>query len=122
MVDGAISKLKAEMEANKDDSYIQYIGQFLLQRIEANPDDAAKLASKDKTIAKSLEAMRGEAKKKQKNGMAMLTPDQGFAIVLKYFGITGAAAPVPAPVSVAPPAATVKNPISDFDVKLDDFL
>ncbi|MDO3680408.1 hypothetical protein [Paenibacillus ehimensis] len=120
----AIAKIEAEMKANQDDSYIQYIGQFLLQRIETNPDDAAKLASKDKTIAKSLEAMKGEAMKKQKNGMAMLTPDQGFAIVLKYFGITGAAAPVPASVVTAPAAdATVaKKPVSDFDVKLDDFL
>lgn len=118
----AIAKIEAEMKANKDDSYIQYIGQFLLQRLEANPDDAAKLASKDKTIAKSLEAMEKEARKKQKNGRAMLTPDEGFAIVLKYFGITGAAAPVPTPTSVAPPAVTAKNPISDFDVKLDDFL
>ncbi|KEQ22858.1 hypothetical protein [Paenibacillus tyrfis] len=109
----AIVKIKSEMEANKDNAYIQYIGQFLLQRIEANPDDAAKLASKDKTIAKSLEAMKSEAKKKQKNGMAMLTPDEGLAIVLKYFGT--------APIAVTTSTITHKNHASDFDVKLEDF-
>lgn len=113
----AINKLRVEMDGNKDNSYIQVIGNFLLQHIEANPDCAKKITAGDKSIAKSLDAMAAEARKKQHNGMAMLTDAEGFAIVLKYFGVEGA------PVSYSvkqPPSKTTEKP--KFDVSLDDFL
>ncbi|MGG0939197.1 hypothetical protein ABHN11_24600 [Brevibacillus centrosporus] len=117
----AIAKLKTEMAANKTDPYIQTIGDFLLRHLDTNSDDAEKLLSADKTIVKSLEAMKAEARKKQKNGMAMLTDSEAFTIVLNYFGIKGKAA-----ATSAPTPTTVKDTTevsrADFDVKLDDFL
>jgi len=126
MMKNAAVKIKTEMCSNKNNSYIQVIGDFLLRHLEANPDCAEKILATDKTIVKSLDAMKNEARKKQHNGMAMLTDAEGFAIVLKYFGIEGVpvaadapAAPVSAPVATAP----VKKPVAvDFDVKLEDFL
>lgn len=122
----AIAKLKAEMDGNKNNPYIKVVGEFLLRHLEANPNNAEKIMAADKTIAKSLDAMKEEARKKQHNGMAMLTDAEGFAIVLKYFGIegevnTGAAlsAPTFRPAVTAPAAEPAA---SDFDVKLDDFL
>lgn len=116
----AKAKLEAEMNANLNDQYIQVIGGFLLQHLDMNPAAAEKLLAKDKTIAKSLDAMKSEARKKQKNGMAMLTDAEGFAVVLKYFGIEGApafpVAPAVQPAAPAPAAAA-----TDFDVKLEDF-
>ncbi|MBO8164683.1 MAG: hypothetical protein H0Z34_13360 [Brevibacillus sp.] len=120
----AISKIKTEMNGNKNNPYIQVVGDFLLRHLETNPDDAEKIMATDKTIAGSLDAMKAEARKKQHNGVAMLTDAEGYAIVLKYFGIEGTpvttsalATPVSAPVAAAPAASG-----SDFDVKLEDFL
>lgn len=124
MLTEAISKLKAEMDGNKNNPYIKVIGDFLLRRLEADPGAAEKIMAADKTIAKSLDAMKTEAKKKQQNGMAILTDAEGFAIVLKYFGIKGA--PVEPPAQVVPAPTQLDAPVttseSAFDVKLDDFL
>lgn len=119
----AIAKLQSEMDGNKNNHYIQVVGAFLLRHLEANPQDADKIMTADKSIAKSLDIMKEEARKKQSGGVAVLSDAEGFAIVLRYFGIesspAAAAAPVTPPV-VATPAPT--SAASDFDVKLDDFL
>jgi hypothetical protein len=54
----------------------------------------------------------------------MFTPAEGFAIVLKYFGIDSAApAAVVDPKPAVIPAPKIKTKSSvDFDVSLDDFL
>lgn len=113
----AIDKIRTEMENNANEPYIQVIGEFLLQYIEANPQDAEKFLNDDKTIGKSLKDMRKVAEKKKKNNFAYLTPQEGFEIVLKYFGINNATL---APVS----ASTVTEPVKPkkFNVKLEDFL
>jgi len=112
----AIKKLQAEMDSSKNNPYVKVIGEFLIKHIEANPASADKMLDADKTIAKSLEAMKNEAKKKQHNGMAMLTDTEGFAIVLKYFGVQDE--PVPFKTEQHSPGPEKPN----FDVKLDDFL
>jgi hypothetical protein len=123
MLADAIAEIKAEMDGNKNNSYIQVVGAFLLRHLETNPQDAEKILTKGKTIGKSLDAMREEARKKQHNGVAMLTDAEGFAIVLKYFGIEGEPAVVPAtPAAPVAPAATTPSATSDFNVTLDDFL
>ena len=113
----AVEKLRTEMEQNKTDQYVQVVGAFLLQHLEANPGDAEKVLAEGKTVKGSLSFMRDEAKKKQSGNVAVLTPQEGFDIVLKYYGITGAQA------SFTPAAAPVKPaPKVDFDVSLDDLL
>ena len=87
MLGQAISKIQNEMDKNKGDQYIQVIGNMLLKQLEINPKIADKIIAGEKTIAKSIDAMAQEAKKKQRNGRAMLTDAEGFAIVLKYYGI-----------------------------------
>lgn len=87
VMDEAVKKLRAEIEANVKDDYVKVIGEFLLQHIQSNPSDADNITAADKTIAKSLDAMCEVARKKQRNGRAMLTDEEGFRIVLKYFGI-----------------------------------
>jgi hypothetical protein len=118
MLDQAIAKIKAEMDQNPNDAYIRIVGEFLIQRVTANLDDAGKILVKDKTVKKSLDSMRAEARKKQVGGCAMLTDAEGFAIVLKYFGIE------PGSVQVAPvaPAVPPTSPKPAFDVRLEDFL
>ncbi|MED5017909.1 Cas9 inhibitor AcrIIA9 family protein [Paenibacillus chibensis] len=113
----AITKLQSEIEKNKTNPYIQVVGEFLIKHVQANPANAEKILDADKTIGNSLEAMKKEAQKKQVNGMAMLTDEEGFAIVLKYFGFEGTA--IPGVGSSEQPDASSD---SSFDVKLDDFL
>ena len=124
MLQKAITKLKTEMDQNKNNSYVKVVGGFLLQHLDANPSDAEKILDKEKSIAKSLDEMRKVAEKKKVGNYAVLTDQEGFAVVLKYFGIEGNSA-VPAPVVhppvVSSPAGGPKH-ASDFDVRLEDLL
>lgn len=118
----AISKVKAEMDKEKQHPYIQVVGEFLLSHITNNPNDAEKILAQDKTIMKSLDAMKKVAEKSKVRNVAVLTPQQGFEVVLKYFGIT--ASPDIPVISAGSIITTAKqsNVSSDFDVSLDDFL
>lgn len=80
----AIAKLQSEISSS-DNPAVQAIGQFLLQHLEQNPGDASSILKTDKTIIKSLEAMRKVAEKKKVGNMAVLSDSEGFAIVLNYF-------------------------------------
>jgi hypothetical protein len=115
--DEAIAKISVEIQKEKN-PYVQAVGGFLLQHLDKNPQDAEKILVQDKTILKSLDAMKKEAEKKKVGNCAVLTDAEGFAVVLKYFGIDGQVVLPEAPV----PVPTTSKTSSDFDVKLDDFL
>lgn len=128
VLENAKAKLRNEMGQNKNNTYIQVVGEFLLQYVESNPGAAERIMSTDKTIEKSLEVMRNEASKKKVGNCAVLTDQEGFAVVLKYFGIDGvpATSPIKATVGASnnkpmPTAPATKNRI-DFDLKLEDLL
>ena len=87
MTSAAIEKLKTEMESKQDNGYVQYVGNFLIERLAKHPEEADKVLLEEKTILGSLEAMRNEASKVKQNNIAMFTPDEGFKIVMNYFGI-----------------------------------
>lgn len=80
----AIAKLQSEINGSNNPA-VQAIGQFLLQHLEQHPEDAGCILNTDKTILKSLEAMRKVAEKKKVGNMAVLSDSEGFAIVLNYF-------------------------------------
>lgn len=113
-MEAAITKLKAEMDGKGSNTYIKLIGEFLIKHLQANPGSVDQILSADKTIGKSLLAMQAEAKKKAVGGMAMLSDEEGFAIVLNYFGLSGG-------VTSVTPAPKEQKTVR-FDVKLDDFL
>ncbi|MCF8566880.1 PcfK-like family protein [Alicyclobacillus tolerans] len=118
MSEAAIKKIRDEMTANANNPYVQVVGNFLLQHIDEHPDNAEKVLTDGKTIVKSLDEMKKEAQKKRVGNVAVLTDAEGFAVVLKYFGMEGTAATVPSATSIAPPVSHT----SDFDVKLEDLL
>lgn len=123
MIEKAIAKLKAEMAKDKD-GFVQVIGDFLIQHVKANPESAEKILTEGKTISKSLDEMASVARKKAVKGRATLSDQEGFEIVLKYFGISGQAKAT-AEETISTPKVqevrTVANDI-DFDVKLEDFI
>jgi hypothetical protein len=113
MLNEAVSKIKVEMERKNDDPYVQVVGEFLLGYLKDNPGSAEQFMDPEKSIEKSLDEMRKAAEKKKKGTCAVLTDAEGFAIVLKYYGIELAQG------GLVEPAA---KPKVDFDVDLDDLL
>lgn len=123
MYQEAVLKLKAEIEGNKNNPYVQVVGNFLLGHLEQNRQDAEKIMTTDQTISKSLDAMRKMAETKKVGNCAMFTPEEGFAIVLKYFGIESAVTiPVPVAATTQKTVTTPKKSEVDFNVNLDDFI
>lgn len=105
----AVMKLRDEMAENAQHSYVQSIGEFLLQHLHERPESASHIMTEGKTIKGSLAAMSDVARKQQVDGCAVLTDEEGYAIVLQYFGIP------------EKPAAAPKSNV-EFDVSLDDLL
>lgn len=82
----AVHKLDLEMEKEKNNPYVTAIGEYLVDFLRKNSHNAPEFLEPKKTIVGSLAAMRKVAKGKAVKGMAMLTDEEGFAIVLEYFG------------------------------------
>jgi hypothetical protein len=121
MLGKAIEKLKAEI-VKSNDPCIQVIGEFLLQHVENNNSNAEKIMQEGKTIEKSFEEMRNAAVKKKVGNRAVLTDQEGFAIVLKYFGIESSITNTPSKVKeplAATPAIKEKKSEIEFNVELD---
>lgn len=85
MLAEAKKKLQDEM-AKSNNSYVNVVGSFLLNHIESHPEEAEKIMQDGKTVAGSLDSMKKEAESRKVDGCAVLTDQEGFAIVLKYFG------------------------------------
>lgn len=128
MLEKAIKKLESEIKQNNSDPYIKVIGDFLIQHVNNNPLDSEKILFEEKTISKSLDEMTSVAKKKAVKGRAMLMDQEGFAIVLKYYGIDGVVKAVAPPIAVestppiVQPKELEKKTSIGFDVKLEDFM
>ena len=86
MIQKAIEKIKKEMEGEKSIGYIQAIGEMLLKHIEINRDAAEKIVNGSKTIVGSLKEVEAEAKKKAVGGCAVLSDNEVYGIVRKYYG------------------------------------
>lgn len=131
MKEKAVEKINAEMQKEKN-AYVEVIGDFLLKQLEVIPGAAEKILDKDKSIMKSLNEMRKAAEKKKVGNYAVLTDQEGFEIVLKYFGIeaVGINAPIAISIKHEPKenvqakkeAPSSKEIDIDFDIKLEDFI
>jgi hypothetical protein len=123
MINKAIKKIKEEI-SKENIPYVKVIGEFLLQYLESNPEAAVKIINTEKTIIKSLTEMQKEARKKKSVNCAILTDQEGFEIVLKYFDIDGKVknnAPVTKVTEERVVQEKDKSSI-DFDVSLDDLI
>jgi hypothetical protein len=125
----AVSKIKTEMDQNKSNSYVQVVGNFLIEHLGKHPGDAVKVIADGKSIIKSLDEMREVASKSKVNNCGLITPQDGFNIVMKYYGISlkdavlgvdfasGQSKTVHHEVQIRP-----KSKVVDFDVSLNDLL
>lgn len=122
MLNKAIEKLKAEIDGNKNNPYVQVVGEFLLQHLQDNPSNSEKIVQEGKTIGESLSEMRKVAEKKKVGNCAVLTDQEGFKVVLKYFGIDAAVTVTgvkPQEHMVQAPIAQDKKTNIEFNVELD---
>ncbi|WP_036217095.1 hypothetical protein [Lysinibacillus sphaericus] len=124
MVEQAMAKLSAELRVEKVNPYVAAVGNFLMDFLEDNPSSAEKFMAEGKTIIGSMKDVRKEAEKVQVNNCGVLTSEQGFEIVLKYFDITTGDTPDK---QVDVPKATNTVNLSGgatprFEASLDEFL
>ncbi len=115
MLTKALAKLRSETDQNINNPYIQVVGGFLIQYLESNPAAAEKILATDKSISESLDEMRKAAEKKKVRNCAVLTDQEGFNIVLKYFGITE--------LVLAPSSPAIEQKSSDnFNISLEELM
>ncbi|WFD11992.1 Cas9 inhibitor AcrIIA9 family protein [Tepidibacter hydrothermalis] len=113
MITKAIKKINTEIKKSKNNSYVKVVGEFLLEHLNANPEAAENIMNTEKTITKSLDEMRKAAVKKKVGNCAVLTDQEGFEIVLKYFGID---------TKLDTKSTEDAKTDIDFDVKLEDLI
>lgn len=122
MLNKAVEKINDEIEKEKN-PYVKVIGEYLLKVIADNEGAAEKILAADKTIMKSLEAMRKAAEKNKVGNMAMISDEEGFAIVIKYFEIKREKKNDMANKKVIDFKAKKEEKEEDiFNVSLDDYL
>ncbi|MEK4425143.1 Cas9 inhibitor AcrIIA9 family protein [Solibacillus sp. FSL K6-1523] len=109
MIEQVLAKIKNEMANSKNNAYVQVIGEYLINYVQNNPSSAEKVMDEKKTIVGSLDAMRKEAEKKKQNNCAVLTDQEGFAIVLKYMGLDAETAIIQQPVQASVPITIKTN-------------
>ncbi len=112
MVEQAKAKIKLEMEQNRDDGYIQFLGQSLLDYLRDIPSAAEAILAEGKTMAKSRAAVENEAMQGTRKGnCSVLTPEKVKEIVLNYFGIHHNVS-----------SSAHGGSVDEFNIKLEDLL
>lgn len=86
MLEQAIMKINKEIE-EKDRRYITVVGNFLKDYLKIDPTAAEKIMNENKTIEKSIRSMREAANEQKVDNVAVLTKEEGFEIVLRYYEI-----------------------------------
>ena len=118
----AIEKINAEMQKNPNDSYIEIIGHYIIDRCEEQ-NAAEKVAIKGKTLKGAMNAVMAKAQKAKKGNVAVLTPATVFGTVDAYFGITtDTAAQLKATQGETPAPAATPAPTNKVNLSLEDFL
>ncbi|MBE0451966.1 MAG: hypothetical protein IBX70_14155 [Clostridia bacterium] len=87
MLNEAIKKIQDEIDSEKNNHYVQYVGKYMIEHLNKNQGYAENILDESKSIKGSLKKMEEEAKKVKQGNMAMFTPDEGLKIVLEYFNI-----------------------------------
>jgi hypothetical protein len=105
----ALQKLQKEIGEKAGDVYVSHVGAYLIKYVRQHPEHAVFIVADGKTITGSLVAMKEEARKRQTNGIGVLSDEEGYAVVLKYFGV-----PVRQPASTAIQPELTTSSIDDL--------
>lgn len=87
MKEKAIEKINAEMQKNPDNQYIEIIGHYIIDK--CNSEDAAnKVMAEGKSLAGCLDQIKNIAREKAVNNVGVVSEQEAFGTVDKYFGFT----------------------------------
>lgn len=78
-----------ELNQKKNSTY-ERIAAYVLERCRENPttmEAVAAAVEEKKNIAGAVEEMKKEAKKTAINGIGCLSDEEGYSIIMKYFGV-----------------------------------
>lgn len=78
----AMDKIRDEMAKEKG-AYVRVVGEYLTERLQDHPEDAAAILAKGKTIQGSLAQVQAAAQKEAVGGVAVLSDEAAFGIVLQ---------------------------------------
>lgn len=118
MLSQAILKINEEKNKEKNNPYVQVVGDFLIDHLYQHPENAEKVINQDKSIMGSLKDMENKAQARKVGTCGMFSPQEGFEIVMKYYGIGPEAGTVPMNTTV--PAASTKP--AGINLNFDDDL
>ena len=82
----AIEKINNEMQKKPDDKYREIIGHYLIDRC-ADPAAAECIGEAGKTLEGALGEVQSAARKKARGSVAVMTDDEVFDIIDKYFSL-----------------------------------
>lgn len=86
-VEEAVHKLDLEMEKEKKNPYVTVIGEYLVNFIRNNEHNAPEFLNEKKTISGAIDKMKSAARKNATRGVGMLTDEEAYNIVLKYYEV-----------------------------------
>ncbi|MCI2105426.1 MAG: Cas9 inhibitor AcrIIA9 family protein [Intestinimonas sp.] len=86
-IEKAIEKINAEMQKDPDNTYLEIIGHYVIDRC-ADDVTAARVAADGKSLNQALAQVTEVARKAAHKNVAVLTPDAVFNTVDTYFEIT----------------------------------
>lgn len=98
---GAMDKIRDELAKQAGNPAVAVLGEYLTARLQAAPGIAGKILDKGKSLAGALARIREAARKKQVQGVGVVSDGEAFTLMEQYFGIPDAPAK---PQALADPA------------------
>lgn len=87
MIEKAIEKIKQEINSQKNNLYVQVIGDYLLKQIEINRDAAKKICSESKSIEKSIKEIEKILRKEAKGNTLIISENGIYKVIREYYKI-----------------------------------
>lgn len=81
-----ITKFDTECDKSPNNRVLRVICEHMIDFLHNHPQAAERIDEK-KTLSGAIEEMKKEARKRAVNGCGVLTDEEGFEIIHKYFGI-----------------------------------
>lgn len=113
MIEQAIEKINIEMQKNPSDKYTEVIGHYCIDRV--TNETAEKFLADGKTLKGALDAVKAVARKNAQNSVCIMSDDEVFSEVNKYFGLSDVA-------TVTAPKQPTKPKAPSLNLDFNDFL
>ena len=86
-MDEAIKKINAEMQKDPQNTYLEIVGHYIIDRCH-NEEESKKVLDEKKTLSGAMKEMYEAARKKAKAQCAVMKDSEIFDCIDKYFGFS----------------------------------